>query len=228
MLTETLLRIPIVIGWCFYVLQRRPLIGCSENAPKSTLPVPEFIDPVFAKTVSINSGTVGFGMIFQDHRWLPTVYAFSGLKSPLYGLWRGLRKGFSKSIGTFIKASKYYNLYFSTLRHQTILKTISKCTESTYLPFNKLFISWPKEGLNAQSVSLYVIFSYLDEFCLEIHFRTSPKWKQRSEAEFMNVQFRWGFWTSWEFSDLRFPCTMFTLQTSFKPLFIKGWGSKIR
>jgi hypothetical protein len=154
MLTETLLRIPIiVIGWCFYVLQRRPLIGCSENAPKSTLPVPEFIDPVFAKTVSINSGT-GFGMIFQDHRWLPTVYAFSGLKSPLYGLWRGLRKGFSKSIGTFIKASKYYNLYFSTSRHQTILKTISKCTGSAYLPFNKLFISWPKEGWNAQSKPL--------------------------------------------------------------------------
>jgi hypothetical protein len=226
MLTETLLRIPIiVIGWCFYVLQRRPLIGWSENAKKSTLPVPESLDPVFAKTVSINSGTGGFGMIFQDHWWLPTVYAFSGLKSPL---WRGLRKGFSKLIGTFIKASKYYSLYFSTSRHQTILKTISKCTGSAYLPFNKLFISWPKEGWNAQSVSLYVIFSYLAEFCLEIYFRTSPTLKHKSEAEFMNVKFRWGFWTSWEFSDLRFPYTMFTLQTSFKPLFLKGWGSKIR
>ncbi len=34
------------------------------------------------------------------------------------------------------------------------------------------------------------------------------------EAEFMNVQFRWGFWAwSWEFSDLRCPYTLLTLQT---------------
>ncbi len=42
----------------------------------------------------------------------------------------------------------------------------------------------------------------------------------------MNVQFRWDFWTllSWEFSDLRFPYIMSTLQTSFKPLLPKEWG----
>jgi hypothetical protein len=41
----------------------------------------------------------------------------------------------------------------------------------------------------------------------------------------MNVQFRWGFWAkSWDFSDLRFPYAMFTLQTSFKPLLLKGEG----
>ncbi len=40
-----------------------------------------------------------------------------------------------------------------------------------------------------------------------------------AEAEFMNVQFRWGFWAlSWEFSDIR---------TSFKPLLLEGGGSKI-
>jgi hypothetical protein len=27
-----------------------------------------------------------------------------------------------------------------------------------------------------------------------------------------------------DFSDLRFPYTMFTLQTSFKPLLLQGWG----
>ncbi len=36
------------------------------------------------------------------------------------------------------------------------------------------------------------------------------------EAEFINVQFRWGF------SELRFPYTMFTLQTSFQPLLLQG------
>ncbi len=41
----------------------------------------------------------------------------------------------------------------------------------------------------------------------------------------MNVQFRWGFWAkSWEFSDFRFPYTMFTLKTSLKPLKLKGEG----
>ncbi len=46
-----------------------------------------------------------------------------------------------------------------------------------------------------------------------------------NEAEFMNIQFRWGFWAwSWEFSDLRFPYTMFSLQTSFNPLFLGGGG----
>jgi hypothetical protein len=50
----------------------------------------------------------------------------------------------------------------------------------------------------------------------------------KAEAKFMNVQFRWGFWAySWEFSDLRFPYTMFTLQTSIKPLLLKvGWGGE--
>ncbi len=45
------------------------------------------------------------------------------------------------------------------------------------------------------------------------------------EAEFMNVQFRWGFWAySWDFSDLRFPYTMFILQTIFNPLLLGGGG----
>ncbi len=45
------------------------------------------------------------------------------------------------------------------------------------------------------------------------------------EAEFMNVQFRWGFWAqSGEFSDLRFPYTILKLQTSFKPLLLGGGG----
>ncbi len=49
-------------------------------------------------------------------------------------------------------------------------------------------------------------------------------------AKFMNVHFLWGFWaSSWEFSDLRFLCTMITLQTSFNPLLLKGGGgSKAR
>ncbi len=42
---------------------------------------------------------------------------------------------------------------------------------------------------------------------------------KRSEAEFMNVQFRWGFGAkSWEFSDL------LTLQTSLKPLLLGEGG----
>jgi hypothetical protein len=51
-----------------------------------------------------------------------------------------------------------------------------------------------------------------------------------TEAEFMNVQFRCGFWaSSSEFSDLRFPYTMFTLHTSFKPFLLKEGGEyKIR
>ena len=43
----------------------------------------------------------------------------------------------------------------------------------------------------------------------------------RAEAEFMNGLFRWGWAKSWELSDLRFPCTMFTLKTCFKPLLFK-------
>ncbi len=45
------------------------------------------------------------------------------------------------------------------------------------------------------------------------------------EAEFMNIQFRWGFWLkSWEISDWIWgsPYTMFTLPTNFKPLLLKG------
>jgi hypothetical protein len=42
-----------------------------------------------------------------------------------------------------------------------------------------------------------------------------------AEAELMNVQFSWGFW---EFSDLRFPYTMFTLQTSFNYFCSRGGG----
>ncbi len=37
----------------------------------------------------------------------------------------------------------------------------------------------------------------------------------RPEAEFINAQFRWGFWASSEFSVWRFPYTRFILQTSF-------------
>ncbi len=50
------------------------------------------------------------------------------------------------------------------------------------------------------------------------------------KAEFMNEQFRWGFWALfWEFSDLGFPDTMLTLQTSFKsPLLKAGEGGGIR
>jgi hypothetical protein len=44
-----------------------------------------------------------------------------------------------------------------------------------------------------------------------------------------NLQFRRGFWAkSWEFSDLRFLYTMFTLQTSFKPLLLRGGGGEGR
>ncbi len=46
-----------------------------------------------------------------------------------------------------------------------------------------------------------------------------------SEAEFINVLFLWGFLAySWDFSGLRFPYTMFTSQTSFKPLLQGGGG----
>ncbi len=45
------------------------------------------------------------------------------------------------------------------------------------------------------------------------------------EDEFMNMQFRWGFWAqSQEFSDFRYPYTMFTFQTSFKTLVLWGGG----
>jgi hypothetical protein len=52
----------------------------------------------------------------------------------------------------------------------------------------------------------------------------------RTEDEFMNIHFRWGFWpSSCEFWDLRIPNAMFTLQTSFNPLLLKGGGgSKTR
>ncbi len=46
-----------------------------------------------------------------------------------------------------------------------------------------------------------------------------------TEAEFIIVQFRWGSWAlSWEFSDLRFQFTMFTLQTSSSHLCSGGGG----
>jgi hypothetical protein len=49
--------------------------------------------------------------------------------------------------------------------------------------------------------------------------------ENRPEAEFMNVQFRWGVWAQfWEFSDLKFPDTMFALQMSFKPFSLGGGG----
>ncbi len=45
------------------------------------------------------------------------------------------------------------------------------------------------------------------------------------EAEFMIGQFRWGFCAqSWEFSDLRFPCTIIILQIGFEPLFFAQGG----
>ncbi len=43
------------------------------------------------------------------------------------------------------------------------------------------------------------------------------------ETEFMNVQLCWGFWAqSWGFSDFRVPYAMFSIQTSLKPLLLKG------
>jgi hypothetical protein len=50
-----------------------------------------------------------------------------------------------------------------------------------------------------------------------------------TEAEFMNVQFRWGFGaSSWEFSDLMFPYTYNVYITNqFKTTFAQGgWGVK--
>ncbi len=46
-----------------------------------------------------------------------------------------------------------------------------------------------------------------------------------TEAEFMNVDFRLGFWgIILRVLRLEFTYTMFTLQTSFKPLLLKrGW-----
>ncbi len=46
-----------------------------------------------------------------------------------------------------------------------------------------------------------------------------------TEAEFMNVKFRWGFWAYfWEFSGLRFPYTMFTYTSQFQTSFAQGGG----
>jgi len=50
------------------------------------------------------------------------------------------------------------------------------------------------------------------------------------EAEFMNVQFRWGFWAGIIWGVLRLEVSVYIvyITNSFRPLLLKGEGSKIR
>jgi hypothetical protein len=77
MLSETLL---IFLSlWLVNVLQCRPLIGCRENTVTCHRQIPVWFHKI----------TGGF------------LYAFSEYKLPLYGLWRGLLKAFSKLVSNF-------------------------------------------------------------------------------------------------------------------------------
>jgi hypothetical protein len=68
-------------------------------------------------------------MILQNHRQLHVQYAFSVLKSPLFGCLKRVTESIFKVI---ISKEQAETLIISLTRKQKIVKSISACTESPY------------------------------------------------------------------------------------------------
>jgi hypothetical protein len=82
------------------------------------------------KCARINLSQAASGMILHNHRRLPV-----SIFSVALGSLKQLLEGFSKLDGISKEQDKTLCLIFSSTKKQKIVKTISACTESTYLLF---------------------------------------------------------------------------------------------
>jgi hypothetical protein len=96
-----------------------------------------------AKGARVNSSQSASGMILQNHRRLPA--SIFSVKIAALGYLKRVTKGFSELVSTGIseEQAKTLSLIFSTTNKQKIVKTVSACTESTFIiiSLNKKFIS---------------------------------------------------------------------------------------